>query len=407
MTMIFKKYANNKVYLLFAFSFILVNVASFTTLFVNLSCGLILSIYVILYLKKAYILVPSKRSYTIQFYSLYLLFELLSIPLSLLSPYGGFIIDNPSIFLYGFSYLLLPQLFFFRLGVGIQSTKQAVRFLLNCNAFLVLASILLYIARPNCYIELISRKFSDIFEFYGGFVPRLVGYIADSMAMGVICSSSFVLSLAFVEKRKYIYMFIFLLGSIMSMQRSSWVALVVVSMIYMIVSKQLFKFSMKWLIIIGILFLTIIYLIANINVEGGLSYVELLTRRYEDMGSAVNSRDNQWYNVLDSVLLYPFGFGLGALSHKGVNIGFPLTCPDGNYFRILGDVGIFGFFAFIALNISTLKYAFRHKRFGLLCALLAFLTQAIGTNVFDLYYASFIYWFLMGLSSKKAIYEKR
>lgn len=401
MTMILKKYTEDKVFGLFAIAFILVNATSFTTLFVNLSCGLIFSIYALFYLKKTYSLSSSKYSHTIQLFSLYLFFELLSIPLSFLSPYGSFIINHPSIFLYGFSYLLIPQLFFFRVGIGIKSPRQAIQFLLKCNAVLVFVSIVLYVAKPNCYIDLISRKLPDVFAFYGGFVPRLVGYIVDSMAMGVICSSSFVLSLAFVEKRKFFYLLIFLVGSIMSMQRSSWVALVVASMIYLMISKRLFNLSMKWLMLIGILFLAVVYFITNINVEGGLSYMDLLTKRYEDMGEAVSSRDNQWYSVLDAISRYPLGFGLGALSHKGVNMGFPLTCPDGNYFRILGDTGLFGFLSFLVLNISTIRYTYCHKHFGLLCALLVFLAQAIGTNVFDLYYASFIYWFLMGLSSKK------
>lgn len=406
MAMILMKYAEDKVFGLFAIAFILVNATSFTTLFVNLSCGLILALYALFFLKRTYSLSPSKHSHSIQLFNLYLFFELFSIPLSFLSPYGSFVIDHPLIFLYGFSYLLIPQLFFFRIGVGIKSTKQAVLFLLKCNAFLVFVSIVLYVVRPNCYIDLISRKLPDVFGYYGGFVPRLVGYIVDSMAMGVICSSSFVLSLAFVDKWKFFYLLLFLVGSIMSMQRSSWVALLVASMIYLMLSKRLFNLSMKWFMLIGILFFAVVYFITHIEVEGGISYMELLSRRYEDMGEAVSSRDNQWYSVLDAIVRYPIGFGLGSLSHKGVNMGFPLTCPDGNYFRILGDTGLLGFLSFLVLNISTIRYTFRRKHFGLLCALLVFLAQAIGTNVFDLYYASFIYWFLMGLSSKKIIYGK-
>lgn len=395
-----KAFHNNKAYKLFAIGFILINVTSFATMFVNLQCGLIFSLYALFYMLSVHNLSVLEKSYTYQLFSLFVFLELLSIPLSLLSPYGGFLASNPMVFLYGFSYLLIPQLFFYKVGVAVKDTKQALLLLLKCNAILVLVSIVLYILRPGFYLNLISSKFTETFDIYGGFVPRLVGYIADSMAMGVICSSSFVLTLAYVEKKKFIYLLVFLAGSIMSMQRGSWVTLIVASFIYLILSKKLFKLSFKWIILIGLLVVSIIYFITAIDVEGNLSYMDLLMRRFENIGSAGGERNMQWFGVIDAVGNYPLGFGLGALSHKGVGMGFPVVCPDGNYFRILGDTGVLGFLIFLFLNCSTLWFLLKNRRYGLMCALLVFLAQAIGTNVFDLYYASFIYWFLMGTSSK-------
>ena len=395
-----KAFQNNKAYKLFAIGFILINVTSFATMFVNLQCGLIFSLYALFYMLSVHNLSVLEKSYTCQLFNLFVLLELLSIPLSFLSPYRGFLASNPMIYLYGFSYLLIPQLFFYKIGVAVKDTKQALFLLLKCNAVLVLVSIVLYILRPGFYLNLISSKFTETFDIYGGFVPRLVGYIADSMAMGVICSSSFILSLAYVEKKKFIYLLIFLAGSIMSMQRGSWITLIVASFIYLILSKKLFKLSLKWIFLIGSLVISMIYFITTIELEGSLSYMDLLMRRFENIGSAGGERNMQWFGVIDAVGNYPLGFGLGSLSHKGVGMGFPVVCPDGNYFRILGDTGVLGFLIFLFLNCSTLWFLFKTRRYGLMCALLVFLAQAIGTNVFDLYYASFIYWFLMGTSSK-------
>jgi len=395
-----KTFHDNKAYKLFAIGFILINVTSFATMFVNLQCGLIFSLYALFYMLRVHNLSVLEKSYTYQLFNLFVFFELLAIPLSLLSPYRGFLASNLMVYLYGFSYLLIPQLFFYKIGVAVKNTKQALLLLLRCNVVLVLVSIVLYILRPDFYLNLIFSKFSETFDFYGGFVPRLVGYIADSMAMGVICSSSFILTLAYVEKNKFIYLLIFLAGSIMSMQRGSWVTLVVASAIYLILSKKLFKLSLRWLVLIGLIAVSIVYFITSIDVEGNLSYLELISRRFDNIGSAGGERYMQWFGVIDAVRNYPFGFGLGALSHKGVGMGFPVVCPDGNYFRILGDTGVFGFLIFLFLNCVTLWFLLKNRRYGLMCALLVFLAQAIGTNVFDLYYASFIYWFLMGSSSK-------
>ena len=395
-----KAFHDNKAYKLFAIGFILINVTSFATMFINLQCGLIFSLYALCYMLSVHNLSILEKSYTYQLFNLFVFLELLSIPLSFLSPYGEFLVSNPMVFLYGFSYLLIPQLFFYKVGVAVKDTKQSLLLLLRCNAVLVLVSIALYIVRPGFYLNLISTKFPETFDIYGGFVPRLVGYIADSMAMGVICSSSFVLSLAYVEKKKFIYLLIFLAGSIMSMQRGSWITLIVASLIYLILTKKVFKLSFKWIILIGLLVVSMIYFITTIELEGSLSYMDLLMRRFDNIGSAGGERNMQWFGVIDAVSNYPLGFGLGSLSHKGVGMGFPVVCPDGNYFRILGDTGVLGFLIFLFLNCSTLWFLFNHRRYALMCALLVFLAQAVGTNVFDLYYASFIYWFLLGTSSK-------
>lgn len=396
----FRGKGGEKAYLLFATSFILINIISFASMFITLQCGLIIDIYALVFLLLVHNLSVREKSYTHQLFELFVVFELLSIPISLLSPFGNFLISNPIIFLYGVSYILIPQLFFYKIGIAVTDTRKAVSFLLKCNFFLVLMSVVFYVARPNFYISLISSKFPSTFELYGGFVPRLVGYIADSMAMGVICSSSFVLSLAYIKKNKYLYMFIFLIGSIMSMQRGSWIMLVVSSFIYLFLSQKLKQLSIRGLFFIVVFICSILYIVVNIDVDGALSYTDLLLRRFENLGSAGGERDMQWLGVIDAVKTYPIGFGLGALSHKGVNMGFPLSCPDGNYFRILGDTGVMGLIIFVFLNVSTIFFLLRRKQYGCMCALLVFLAQAVGTNVFDLYYSSFIYWFLMGASSR-------
>ena len=125
-----KAFQNNKAYKLFAIGFILINVTSFATMFVNLQCGLIFSLYALFYMLSVHNLSVLEKSYTCQLFNLFVLLELLSIPLSFLSPYRGFLASNPMIYLYGFSYLLIPQLFFYKIGVAVKDTKQALFLLL-------------------------------------------------------------------------------------------------------------------------------------------------------------------------------------------------------------------------------------------------------------------------------------
>jgi len=126
--------------------------------------------------------------------------------------------------------------------------------------------------------------------------------------------------------------------------------------------------------------------------------------RFDTIDSMISDRNHQWLNALKVFFEYPWGIGIGMLSHITAAQGFELACPDGNYFRILGELGLYGFVVFILLLGTAIVRGLFHVNIFYGLALMVFSLQAIGSNVFDFYYTSFLFWFLVG--GALAIYRK-
>ena len=121
-----------------------------------------------------------------------------------------------------------------------------------------------------------------------------------------------------------------------------------------------------------------------------------MLNRFDAFENAFDERSNQYDNFLYIISKYPFGLGLGLLTHKASDLNLTLTTPDGNYYRIFGELGFIGFFSFLFLILKSLYFSFK-KRFKLYFIILSvYCLQAFGTNVFDLYAASFFFWYIIG-----------
>lgn len=397
---------------IFILAFIIVNLGAIISMKKPVQTGLLISILsIVSILVTSRIVINSTDILYRNVFNYFVITEIISCPMGLISQYGYFLQNNISLLLYGISFILLPQLLFFNLGRIIPNSKISIciKFLLKCNLFLVLIGIYFYIAQPQIYIKFIERALSDQFTVYG-FSPRLVSYLGDSMSIGVICSASSILSLFFFSnKEKIVYTFVFAIGCIMSMQRGAWISMAFGTFLYIFVTHQIkltkFIITRKLFYFILILTALIIYLIYKIQAEwaGDIKFFEIIIQRFDRIGGGADERSSLWIGVIKSSIHNIFGSGLGTLSHKGVNYGFPLTCPDGNYFRILGDIGFIGLLLFLLMNFLSLKNTYNKKEWPLFIVLIIFLMQAIGTNVFDLFYSSFIYWFILGLSNRKKI----
>ena len=314
------------------------------------------------------------------------------------------------------NYLLLPQLIFFITGVWAGKNKtsinRGINIVLNLNFILISLGILLYVIRPSFYLDFIEYNFPAGFVFYGGFYPRLISFLGDSMSIGVLCSSSFVLSIIYTDRKwkRFIYPAFFLVGCIMSMQRGAWLSISMgLFLLFLWKHKMIFSYLRKvnknaFFIILFLLLMSSIIML-NFNNEVAGNFFQELGNRFGRISTAISERTSQWENVkyaLDYSIL--FGKGLGTLSHKAVNVGLEGTIPDGNYFRIIGENGILGASAFFLLLAVALLASYFTKEKGLSIAICIYVFQAIGNNVFDLYYASFIFWYILGICHSNISY---
>ncbi|WP_300705004.1 O-antigen ligase family protein [Bacteroides sp.] len=399
-------------YWLLILSFLILNVGALISMHTPIQTGALISlisIFSFFFLSKR--ILKSKSFYYKNVFNFFICIELLSCGFGMFSQYSYFLQNHIIILIYGISYLVLPQLLFFNLGRCIDNHKlyKSVQFILYCNAFLIGMGIIFSMFQPSFYLSFVERALPSQYEVYGT-SPRLVSYLGDSMSIGVICSSSFILSISLLSgKKRCILALIFCIGCIMSMQRGAWISMTASTLLYVFVFSKIkifsFKINRRVAFVLSAVLITAIYLIYKIQTSWSDEFLffDILTRRFDRIGGAASERTNQWISIIDAAMHNWGGLGIGTMSHKGVNFGFPITCPDGNYFRILGDIGFIGLLCFLFLNFLALLHLYKLRQWSVLCVIIIYLMQAIGTNVFDLFYSSFIYWFFIGVSFKDKI----
>lgn len=119
--------------------------------------------------------------------------------------------------------------------------------------------------------------------------------------------------------------------------------------------------------------------------------------RFMSFSEAINERSGDWWAGLNNTTNILTGDGLGRYSHKAVEYS-DVFISDGNYFRILAEVGIIGFALFILIIISALiKSIINFKKYYLEMGLIIMIClQAIGSNVFAFQLIAPIFWFTLG-----------
>ena len=198
------------------------------------------------------------------------------------------------------------------------------------------------------------------------------------------------------------YLPLILLNVAMCMQRSVWIVAVIAlfaSLFYKFGKDRKMRIRI-FLLLVGVVFLIIVVLIYRnvfftstqlLYFESRIGVVTL-----ENMFS---SRNSQWQAAFEIFKENPlFGFGLGSCGQKAAPFDMDVV-TDGNHLRILVEIGIFGFIAFSFLNVRGVVRSLKRKQFYVAMALILYNLAAVGSPIFDQYYASFAYWIILGCAS--------
>lgn len=305
---------------------------------------------------------------------------------------SSYLYNDLDIYLYfaGISYNLIPSLLYILGMIYAQnSTEYFLNKILLSNMVILGIGMILFISRPSFYSAFLADN-----SYY-----RMLSYLGSSMQIGNISAISIPLLFANLKKfgrvQNSIFFIITFIGLMLSMQRSAWIA----GLIALVLSLMIYynkNLSLKKLIsLYSIFFILIIIIPIVFMTVVPVSFQGHVLRRFDTFDiSMFTSRTNQWESAIDIFLEYPLGYGLGSAGHKSATLGLSVV-PDGNYFRILVETGIFGILTFSGFNIQGLKSSWQKNKY-LFVILIIYLLQAIGTNVFDLMYSSFIYWFILG-----------
>jgi hypothetical protein len=381
-------------------------VLSFISMFYGFPVSFVFSIialtYLIVNLDSLLLALDSRASI---WFTLYVFIQILSYMNYVVWDYSRDVAFTfPVIPLNGLSYILIPQILFYFLGFTLakdscskhDQVQKIITIFFGC---VYTMGLVLHFSRPDFFNAFLERMFlNEIGTGYVDFYPRMTIYW-NSMIVGVLGVCFFWLSVYVKGIKmywKWILGVVFISSVLFSTQRGAWLALGISTLLFIFMN---FSFRRIALFLSGLMVVGIVAQSSpNFFLEDTSAgiFIDLLNR-FDNLDVAFSERSYQFENFINVITNFPSGVGLGMLSHKAADLGLLLTTPDGNYYRIFGELGVLGAIAFSTLVISTMFKAFeRRDQISLIiCSIYA--VQALGTNVFDLYAAGFLFWFIFGL----------
>lgn len=302
-----------------------------------------------------------------------------------------------SVFFAEWSNSILPIFFFY-----LSSKEKTVSFKFYNITLLVL--IISFITGFYLWMN-DSEKYKIFMDTTEGpgtgldFFQSLYGLTATGTfgVIGFLISSSLVLRSN--GKKGKIAMIICFLATILTFRRGSMFSLFIAIFILHYIAFLKFNFIKKRYFIIEILFIYIIY---KYFLSDYTVLLENLVERSSEISQAVGERSFTWTYAFQD-LTFIFGKGLGSVGHK--SIGFSkILIADGNYFKMIGEIGIFGTFIFFAILISSFWNGFKDlkNKYLDLGIIFCICLIAIGSNIFTFQSIAPIFWFAIGRISNSS-----
>lgn len=280
--------------------------------------------------------------------------------------------------------------------------KQAVQYE---NAVILVAIVLLvsgvyynYTLSDKYYLQFLETAYPSFHISWFSRSPRLTSFYG-SVICGVFGCFTALLSFRHLvdKERKNIWRFLgtYLLGcvlAILTLQRSAMLCVALFSFVMLIllcVEKQIrsrFFIGIIFFVVVGALICGFVF----------SDVFEIVVKRVGEFGNAIGERVGAWGAAFDNgALSTVFGYGFATGGQRAIGIS-KTTVNDGNYFKIIYELGLLGLFLFILLIASVLKKGYREKKIIYMIFVCSSLTQMIGSNILTFYSTATLFWYVVG-----------
>jgi len=301
------------------------------------------------------------------------------------------------------SYLIIPMLLFILSYIYANKDNyvKIIKVILINNFIVIIVGFILYAWMPSFFLNYLNSSFYALANYNGNVAIRLHSYL-NSMIVGNISLLSVSLLLFMVDIKKiakrifFLLIIILVIAVFFSFARSAMVGLFLIGVILLFKKRNFITIALFLLAII------VLYLILINPALQDNGYVVKINNRINNLGIAVSDRNFQWQYGLKTFYDNPLGIGIGLASHKAIlydNKSDRTAVPDGNYFRILVELGILGIMFFM-IFLSLILFKASKISTYLFLVVLFFAFQSFGNNFFDLFYSSHLFWILCGLIAK-------
>lgn len=199
--------------------------------------------------------------------------------------------------------------------------------------------------------------------------------------------------LVYNRKKDFLKAFISGLIMLFAGRRSAMAACLLLFIVENVVFYKTLKYNKRRQILIGVI--AIFGLVLAILLDGGV--IATWFERLTSVTAAVSERSSNWALNLDTIKANPiFGNGLGSSGHLASATGY-VGVHDNSYLLILAENGILGLLALIAIIARTIRDFVKinnkqHENYIALFVVLAFLIQAIGSNVWEFPVLAALFW---------------
>ncbi len=303
-----------------------------------------------------------------------------------------------SVYVREFSNSVLPIGFYY---LGKVFIHERLNFYYNSSlsflAILILG-LLFFIYQPDFY-----RVYLDNLEGIGMNIISSSSEFRSLVGLTMTGSLSFVLvaysASRIIESQNIIWKLVLLFAVVcgfITFRRSAMVLILFelgFFMLFMLKISRVFFFN--FITATGfLLFLFFVYFISylDFNLLGSLFF-----DRLNMLSEGIDERKDSWYSSF-KVANWILGDGLGVYGHKAVEFS-DIYIPDGYYFRLIAELGIPGFLAFLAIIICSLIKSFSKLRvyFYEFSIIFGLSIQAIGSDIFSFQLVAPLFWYCTGV----------
>lgn len=297
-------------------------------------------------------------------------------------------------FAYGVHRLLMPACLFF----AVKSTDaggrlRLIRWICLLSVWLIVVGAILHFARPPFYSDFLTRYYSTTTVEATGVYARMISYLGSTL-IGIVAAGTIALvpSARFSTAAGAVVVAIMVAGASLAQQRGGFVATLIALGYYLFASRGTIRSKVIAATVGGLLLTAAVMWVSVSNEE----VLQLLLHRFSSIGEALGERSYSYIIAMSYFRDFPFGAGLGTTAPTDLNLRGEIT--DGNFMRIFADLGPIGLLLFLSVVVMGIGRAARSSGGGgWIVMLIVYCIVALGTNVFDTYYAGHLFWAALGM----------
>jgi O-antigen ligase len=332
---------------------------------------------------------------------IFFIFVILYIPLSFFYP-----LNSVEAIFYGIYTFLIPTLGYF--VAKAFSMENIFKILIKICFFHAIIGVVFY---PHFFIENYLSQIID--PILDGSAYLRMSSVSGSLGFSPLMLIGFNVLLVYnfnpqseYIKSNLLYLIIFLICLILSLQRSAWLGAIISVLLVLIrqILKLKFNFFKIFLILLPLIFFfSVTILLLNSDLLD-VPQIDFFSERKESFTGAADERSEMWASGFRNFINFPLGVGLGQIGLVPTFIdskNYYSGVTDGDYIKILSETGFISilFFAFLFLSLFyTLLniHKISNRLFALLLIIVGFSIQMIGTNISELYFVNYTYWLFLG-----------